>query len=180
MLSNCWTLLIYTVPAVPSRKRATVWRELKKVGAVYLRDGVAALPDHERAVEALAAIAGKIAEMEGEAALVRSAALEPDRGFALERQITAARAAEYGEIVGEARGFLDYLSHESNHRAWTLEDLHAAEADVAKLERWAAQVAARDWFGSADSARLEQLLNECHEALTELLDHATRGSAIFA
>src|SRR5438309_7457883 len=39
-----WLLLIYTLPSQPSRKRAYVWRELKKVGAVYLRDGVAILP----------------------------------------------------------------------------------------------------------------------------------------
>ena len=40
-----WLLLIYTVPAEPTRKRAFIWRELKKVGAPYLRDGVCILPE---------------------------------------------------------------------------------------------------------------------------------------
>ena len=36
---DSWLLLIYTVPSQPSRKRAAVWRDVKKAGAVYLRDG---------------------------------------------------------------------------------------------------------------------------------------------
>ena len=40
-----WLVLIYTLPPEPTRKRAFVWRELKKIGAVYLRDGVCLLPE---------------------------------------------------------------------------------------------------------------------------------------
>ena len=47
-----WLLLIYTVPAEPSRKRAAIWRELKKVGAPYLRDGVCILPERPETREA--------------------------------------------------------------------------------------------------------------------------------
>ncbi len=179
-MQTYWTLLIYTVAATPSRKRATVWRELKKIGAVYLRDGVAALPDDELSVRAFAAIAVKIVDMEGEATLVQSAGLPPDRSAALQALITAARAAEYGEIAGEARGFLEYLQRESSHRAWTLVDLDTLEPDIAKLERWATQTKTRDWLRAPESATVEQLLAQCNEALAELLDPATQAAAVSA
>ena len=58
--SDNWRLLIYTVPAQPSRKRAFIWRELKKAGAVYLRDGVCALPERPETAAVLSAVAAKV------------------------------------------------------------------------------------------------------------------------
>ena len=39
-----WLLLIYRVPSEPTRLRATVWRRLKGLGAIYLQNSAAALP----------------------------------------------------------------------------------------------------------------------------------------
>jgi DNA-binding transcriptional regulator PaaX len=40
-----WFVLVYKLPSEPSRYRASVWRKLKAAGAVYLQNGVAALPN---------------------------------------------------------------------------------------------------------------------------------------
>ena len=40
-----WFVLVYKLPSEPSRYRASVWRKLKAAGAVYLQNGVAALPE---------------------------------------------------------------------------------------------------------------------------------------
>src|SRR5215218_3131063 len=40
-----WLILIYHLPREPSRHRVAVWRKLKALGALYLQDGAAALPD---------------------------------------------------------------------------------------------------------------------------------------
>src|ERR1700680_960102 len=74
-----WLLLIYTVPAEPSRKRAAIWRDIKKVGAIYLRDGVCALPERPETIEAMRAIAARVVEFEGQATLVEAARLDPAR-----------------------------------------------------------------------------------------------------
>jgi DNA-binding transcriptional regulator PaaX len=57
---STWTLLIYTIPSQPTRLRAAIWRELKKLGAVYLRDGVCVLPAGEATSGALAAVAARV------------------------------------------------------------------------------------------------------------------------
>jgi hypothetical protein len=39
-----WFVLIYKLPPEPTRYRASVWRKRRAAGAVYLQNGVAALP----------------------------------------------------------------------------------------------------------------------------------------
>src|SRR5919198_2962570 len=100
--TNTWLLLIYTVPAEPSRKRAFVWREVKKVGAVYLRDGVCILPDRADTAAAMRAIADKVEQFGGQAVVVQAARLDPARVESVIAQSRAARAEEYREIAREA------------------------------------------------------------------------------
>jgi hypothetical protein len=40
-----WVLMVYRLPREPSRHRVAVWRKLRDLGALYLQDGVAALPE---------------------------------------------------------------------------------------------------------------------------------------
>src|SRR5438309_1627576 len=107
-----WLLLIYTVPAEPSRIRATIWRELKKAGAVYLRDGVCALPEAAETEPALAAIAARVADFGGQATLARSVQLEASREDWIRETAGAAREAEYDDIRTEIRGFLNHIRQE--------------------------------------------------------------------
>src|SRR5829696_5658631 len=104
-----WLLLIYTVPAAPSRKRAAIWRALKQAGAVYLRDGVCALPQRDDTAATLRAVAAKVDEFEGEATLVESAGLPAARAAAIVERARQERAAEYAELAREAEGFLDHI-----------------------------------------------------------------------
>src|SRR5438309_9938858 len=94
-----WLLLLYTVPAEPTRKRAFIWRELKKVGAPYLRDGVCILPERSDTLEAARGIAAKVEEFGGEATLVSGARLTQARSTALVEQFRGARAEEYKEVA---------------------------------------------------------------------------------
>src|ERR1700680_4929647 len=74
-----WLLLIYTVPAEPTRKRAAIWRDIKKIGAIYLRDGVCVLPERPATAVAMRAIAARVAEFAGQATLVEAARLDSVR-----------------------------------------------------------------------------------------------------
>jgi hypothetical protein len=78
-LDSPWLLLIYTVPARPTRKRAYIWREVKKIGAVYMRDGVCVLPERPEAVKAADGIAARVREFEGEATVVTGARFDAAR-----------------------------------------------------------------------------------------------------
>ena len=169
-----WALLIYTVPTDPSRKRAYIWREIKKVGAVYLRDGVCALPERAETADALQRIAAKVEEFGGEATLVQAAHLDPKRTEMLTAASRAARAGEYRELAREAEGFLAHVRRETEHREFTFAELEELEEDLGKLTRWTDQVRARDYFGAADAEEVAALLHRCEEELATFLETAAR------
>lgn len=173
-MADLWLLLIYRVPAAPSSKRAAVWRALKQAGAVYLRDGVCALPQREDTTTTLRAIAAKVEEFAGEATLVESARLPAARAEAIVAQAQRERAAEYAELAGEAEGFLDHVGRETAHRAFTFREVEELEGDLEKLRRWAGQVRARDYRGVAEAGRVDELLARCDEALGTFLEEASR------
>src|SRR4051795_10872995 len=64
-----WLILIYRLPREPSRPRVAVWRKLKALGALYLQDGVVALPGDAVTREQLEWLQVHIREAQGEATL---------------------------------------------------------------------------------------------------------------
>jgi hypothetical protein len=165
-----WLLLIYTVPAKPTRKRAYIWREVKKIGAVYLRDGVCALPERPETLEAVQGIASRVHEFEGEATVVTGATFDPARAEAVITSLKSARSDEYAEVAREAERLLEHIARETKHRDFTFAELEELEEDLAKLRRWMNQVQARDYFPDASiTGAPEQLLAQCDAALAELL-----------
>ena len=169
---DSWLLLIYTVPAQPSRKRAAVWREVKKAGAVYLRDGVCALPELPPQVSAFERIEAQVKELDGQATLVRSALLGGERAEAIIAEAAAAREAEYEDILREARRFQAHLQREHEHREFTFAEVLELEADLGKLQRWAGQVNERDYVGLAKSAEVAEALALGEVALAAFTEEA--------
>ena len=169
-----WTLLIYTVPSEPSRLRATVWRELKKAGAVYLRDGVCALPARPETREEFRTIAARVKEFGGRVFLVEEARLDRAHAQEIVDQAKAARAEEYAEVGREAGAFLGHVEREREHREFTFAEVEELEADLGKLRRWAEQIRARDHFGSDAAGRVEELLARGEAALAAFFEEAYR------
>lgn len=62
-----WVLLSYRLPREPSTPRIAVWRRLRRLGAVQIGDGVAALPLDDRTREQFDWLANDVEEAGGEA-----------------------------------------------------------------------------------------------------------------
>jgi hypothetical protein len=169
-----WLLLIYTVPSAPSRKRAAVWREIKRAGAIYLRDGVAVLPERDETRTLFQAIAAKIEAFGGQVTLVAGARFDAVRQEAIIAAAQAARAEEFAEIDREVTRLLAHVERERAHRALTATELTVIAADLGKLRRWKEQVEARDAFGTPAAAiadatfrRAEQVVDALHAKIAE-------------
>jgi len=171
-MDSPWLLLIYTVPSDPSRKRAYIWREVKKAGAAYLRDGVCILPERPETLAMTRTIGSKVEEFGGSVTVVRSALLEPARAEAVVAEFRAARADEYAEIAREAERLLEHVARETEHREFTYAELEELEADLSKLKRWCNQIRTRDYFPDGSESRARQLLRQCDRALATFLEQA--------
>jgi hypothetical protein len=132
--SVAWLVLIYKVPTEPSRQRATVWRRLKALGAVYLQDGIAALPDSSSAERSLRALQNEIKGFGGVGYLLRS---EPVTGEAEVRAVyNRARNDEYEEILDRCRDFEAEIEREVRNQHLTYAELEENDEDLTKLKNW--------------------------------------------
>ena len=106
-----WLLLVYRIPSDPTRLRATVWRRLKSLGAVYLQNSAAALPATDGAERALRKLRREILEMNGSAVLLTCSALAGEQDMVALFQ--AARDDEYDEILDKCHDFHAGLDKET-------------------------------------------------------------------
>ena len=122
-----WVLLVYKIPREPTSSRATIWRKLKRLGALLLHDAVWVLPATPWTREQFQWLAVEIGELEGEAYLWESRLLLNGQADALMQQFQARVESAYQEILSE---------------------VEQDEADLVALSRKYQQVRAQDYFHS--------------------------------
>jgi len=89
------------MPREPSAPRVTVWRKLRRLGAVQVVDGLVALPARADTVEAFGWLADEVIEAGGEAwTWQASGSKQQDR--ALRQQLKEAVVREYAAVTSEA------------------------------------------------------------------------------
>jgi hypothetical protein len=158
-----WLLLVYRVPSEPTRLRATVWRRLKGLGAIYLQNAAAALPATAASERALRILRQDIVDMGGTAVLSLCDVLAgaPDVIDAYR----AARDEEYEEIIDKCQDFQAGIEKEYAGEHFTYAELEENDVDLVKLQQWFAKVRERDVLGASGRAAAESALAACAKAL---------------
>ena len=160
-----WLVLVYKVPAEPTRLRAGVWRKIKGMGAIYLQNSVAALPHSPSAERSLRLLRNEISEMGGSASLMVSDVLA---GAAdIQQAFNAARDDEYEEIVDKCDDFLRQIEKEYTAEHFTYAELEENDEDLVKLRNWLAKVEARDVLGASGKAAALEALQRSEQVLDE-------------
>lgn len=161
--STSWLMLVYKVPAEPARIRAGVWRRLRALGAVYLQDGIVAIPTSASAERSLRGLQKEIGEFGGVGYLMGCDMI------AGQAEITAtynhARDEEYEEIVDRCRDFEAEIETELAAKHLTYAELEENDEDLTKLKNWLAKVAARDVLGAEGATTAVDAVSKCEAAL---------------
>jgi DNA-binding transcriptional regulator PaaX len=123
-----WVLLVYQVPREPTALRASVWRKLKRLGALLLHDAVWVLPATPWTREQFQWLSVEISELGGEAHLWESRLLLNEQEETLVQQFLEKVDVVYREI---------------------LEELEQEGADLLALSRKYQQTRTYDYFQSA-------------------------------
>ena len=175
-----WFVLVYKLPPEPTRYRASVWRKLRAAGAIYLQNGVAALPADPGSERVMRGVVQEVRESAGTACLIRGPLVGDDA--ALVEAFNAARDDEYREVLDRCRDFHAELEKEREAGKFTFAELEENEEDLAKLEAWFGKVRARDRFGAPLAGETERAVEACREDLEafaesvyEAVDHGSAG-----
>ncbi|WP_225448173.1 Chromate resistance protein ChrB [Streptacidiphilus sp. P02-A3a] len=160
-----WLVLVYKVPAEPTRLRAGVWRKIKGLGAIYLQNSVAALPQGPSAERSLRVLRNEIVEMGGSALLLGSEVLAGSAE--VEQSFNAARNDEYEEIVDRCQDFLGQIDKEYRAEHFTYAELEENDEDLVKLRNWFAKVENRDVLSAPGKAEATAALAKCEQVLDE-------------
>jgi hypothetical protein len=145
MARPTWVLLSSRLPREPSRLRLSVWRRLKRLGAVLLHDAVWVLPADAGTREAVEWLAEEIEEQGGTAFVWEATGLSSDQDRHLVDLFRRDADARYGEIEATARAISRSMSRRRRRRSGAR----------ASAESWRAQ-AMRQVRGLQRALRLEQ------------------------
>jgi len=148
-----WVLLAYRLPRDPSTPRSALWRKLRRLGAVQVLDGLAALPLDARNREQLEWLADEVVESGGEATIwvgeLASAAQERELASRMARAV----AAEYQALIDDAA---TARAERAGKRRRTL----------GRLRRELRRIRARDYFPPPE----RELAQRAVDALADLVE----------
>ena len=160
-----WVVLLYRLPSGDSRARVAVWRELRRSGALHVQQSVVAVPDEAGFAGVVERLREVLAEVDGDAIVLRTEAAAGGDEGRLVQAWNAARDAEYRELAGECAKFLGEIDHEFEIEKFTLAELDEEEAELDKLQRWHERIRARDVHGAAGADAAGRALDQAEEAL---------------
>jgi ChrB-like protein len=142
-----WVLLAYRLPRQPSTPRSALWRKLRRLGAVQVLDGLAALPLDARNREQLEWLADEVLEAGGEATIWVGELASARQERELAGRMADGVAEEYVALIADAAVARE---DRTGQRRRTL----------GRLRRELRRIKARDYFPPPEREQAEQVLQE--------------------
>jgi hypothetical protein len=169
-------VLTYRLPGNGSTARVTVWREVRRSGALSLQRSAVVFPEEEpfrRAVDRLRAL---VSELGGESTALRAEGLTEGDQARLVAAWNEARDAEYTELTDECAKFLAEIDHELEIEKLTLAELEEEESELEKLQRWHERIRGRDVHSASAAKDAAEALTAARAALeryaTAVFEHS--------
>ena len=144
-----------------STLRVHVWRKLRSLGALYLQNSVALLPDHAETSRAVTKLVDRVRRSGGTGRVLSITLLDESEEAAVTAQFCAERSDEYQEIVSRVPAFLEEIAYERRRGRATYAEVEESEADLERLQKWLARVRGRDYFDAPGHAEAELAVERC-------------------
>jgi hypothetical protein len=161
-------MLIYRVPSESSRARVAVWRDLKRLGGLYVQQAVCVLPETKELRTSIDKVRKRIDELGGSSIFLTLTDVEPDTRTQFVDGFRDQSEKEYAEIVEECETkFVKEIEFERFRDNYTFEEAEEIRQDLEKLRRWLDKVEARDWMRAPGRDLARQKVAECEQLLEQ-------------
>ncbi len=149
-----WLTLLMSLPPTPTRHRVSVWRKLKRMGAVNLRGSAWILPENGETTELVHWLVQEIQSFRGEATLLRVDGIETMTDVQLTALFNDARSAEYQAVKRGCQELLARLDRLGPGRRGSLDPLRAK---LEGLKRELDRIRSIDYFDAPLGDRVRAL-----------------------
>lgn len=151
-------VLVIKLDAEPSRHRVAIWRELRKIGALSLGQGIWAVPDVPVFGDGVARALALTEKAGGQGMTLTASGRGPQDAARLRELFGAARSADWAEFLADCGKFEQELAIAQ----FTLAELEEEEQSLERLRH--RDLTARDVFGTPEAARAGERLRQCTAA----------------
>jgi hypothetical protein len=157
-----WLLLIHQLPTKPAYFRVKVWRRLQGIGAVAVKSTVYALPANAETQEDFEWLLKEIVEGGGEAMVCEARLIDGLSDAQARALFDTARDEDFEAVAKEARALSAKLD-----AAATQDETAEARAQVRRLRKRLADIAAIDFFGATGRLSAESLVAGLEARISE-------------
>ncbi len=171
-----WYTFSFSLPTKPSRVRVSVWRKLKKAGAISFGGGQWILPKRDECLAVLTEIQNEIEQNRGEALLADSIFNNIETDKRIIRQFDDERALEYYEFLHKCDDLLKELEEESKIEKFTFAELEENDEMHTRLSDWLKKIQERDFFNSEYGNKANNKWTDCEKALDAFADEVYNRS----
>jgi len=165
-----WLVLFYKIPSDSSTSRVYIWRQIKKLGAIYMQDGGVILPYSKENMVSFKKLNDKIKELNGDPTILVSSFFDSEKEKAIIEEFNNTRNLEYKEVLEQCGHFFAELKKETEKQNFTSEELEEIEEEFEKLKNWYEKIKKRDFFNASMSERVNETLMKCQKGLDEFSD----------
>jgi hypothetical protein len=151
---NNWLSLVTTLPTENATVRQRAWRTLKSSGAAVLRDGVYLMPERQRCLATLEAVAQEVRDGGGTAWVMRME--EPD-GASFTQLFD--RSSDYASLLDDVV---------QAHAALTVSNVESTAKLARKLRKAFQALGEIDFFPSQAQTQAQAALQRLEQALTRM------------
>lgn len=169
-LNDKWLVLFYKIPSDSSTSRVYIWRQIKKLGAIYMQDGGVILPYSKENMVSFKKLNDKIKELNGDPTILISSFFDNEKENLVIEEFNNTRNLEYKEICEQCGKYFIEIKKETEKQNFTSEELEEIEEELDKLKNWYEKVKKRDFFHASMSDRINETLEECQKRLEEFSD----------
>jgi hypothetical protein len=151
-----WLLLLYGLSTRHGTARVSLWRKLKKFGAVPFKTSAYVLPDEPIHHERFQWLAKQIQDEGGEATLIRVAEIEGLTNDRIAQLFNEARATEYSELAATVQ---KNLANQKNSNSDSL------ARNLEKYQRRFNEIREIDYFNAPTGQDTQMLLHRLEQLL---------------
>ena len=156
-----WLVFSYSLPSKgQSSPRVTLWRRLRRLGAISVKTGIYILPDQEECVEGFQWLAQEVQQAKGEALVIHVEQFEGLSDSQVIELFRAARQEEYAELEAQAEELEKTLDLNSESEKQSLREA------IAKLRKRYSEILRIDFFDCPTGIQIATRLGRLEQVLS--------------